>query len=255
VSTETANTAADPSRTALFSQQLSERRLHPDDVRALDGLGDVYTRDGRYELARVCFAKAIAIHPEYVPALINLGNPLHHLGRLDDAVAAYQSALSLAPDEADASKNLAMVCFAQGKLTDTVSNLTRAKDLEKHVPARHTDLGYILFDVGESQQAAMEFKAALDLDPAFVPALVGMALLHEQRGEPTRAIELLRHAIRSTPTDINLHYTVARLATGLNDFTTATKELDIVLKLDPQHIEAGRLREISGLTRPKRESI
>ncbi len=217
-------------------------RIAPNDVRALTGLGDVYTRLGQHEAARACFARAVAVDPKHVPAQFNLGNALRILGQFREAEAAYRKAIALAPDHPDAHKNLGLVLYAQGDVDGAVHHFETATELEDHVPQRHADLGYVLIDAGQQQRAEAEFQAALAIDPSFVPAMFGRALLCQQRGDLSRAAELLRDALRIAPDDVNVHYHLAQCALGLDDAATAKSELDTVLKLDPNHPDARELR-------------
>ena len=94
----------------------------------------------------------------------------------------------------------------------------------------------------EQQRAEAEFQAALAIDPSFVPAMFGMALLCEHRGDLSRAAQWLQDALRVAPNDVNVHYYLACYAMQLGDPATAKSELDTVLTLDPGHAEARRLR-------------
>jgi len=217
-------------------------RLGGDDARALSGLGEVYTRLGQHEAARDCFSRAVAADPKHVPAQYNLGNALRVLGQLEAAEDAYRKAIALAPDQADTHKNLGLVLFAQGDIDGTVRHFQTALALEAHVPQRHADLGYVLIDAGQPQRAEAEFRAALAIDPSFVPAMFGMALLCETRHDLPRASQWLHDALRVAPNDVNVHYYLARYAVELGDSATAKSELETVLRLDPGHAEARRLR-------------
>jgi len=228
-------------------------RIRGDDVRALTGLGEVYTRFGQHEAARDCFSRAVAADPKHVPAQYNLGNSLRILGQLEEAEAAYRKAISLAPDQPDAHKNLGLVLFAQGDVQGTVRHFETALALEDHVPQRHADLGYVLIDAGQQQRAETEFQAALALDPSFVPAMFGRALVCEKQGDWSRASKRLRDALRVAPNDVNVHFYLARYAIQLGDPATAKSELETVLTLDPSHAEARRLRATMATTKLGRE--
>jgi len=217
-------------------------RVQPHAVRALVGLGDVYTRLGNIELARDSFQRAIEADPAHVPAFYNLGNALRSLGNYEGAVVAYRSALELASGQPDTHKNLGLALFALGDLAGTVRHFESALALEPDVPQRHADLGYVLIDAGDPRRAASEFQAALAIDPGFVPAMFGTALLHEQNGEFARATEVLDQAVRVAPNDVNLHFNLARYALQRGDPAAARRELDIVLRLDAGHAEARQLR-------------
>lgn len=217
-------------------------RMQPNDVRALCGLGDVCWRTGQHEAARDCYFRAAEIDPKHVPALFNLGNALRSLGQVEEAEEAYRQALALAPDHPDIHKNLGLTLYMQGNLDETVRQFEQALALEEHVPERHADLGFALIDVGQLERAEAEFQAALTIDPSFVSAKFGLALLAERGGNLHRAGELIREALEDAPDDVNLHYMLAQYSLQGGDRETAKSELDTVLKLDPSHADARRLR-------------
>ena len=63
----------------------------------------------RYEEARACCEKALALKPDFPMAQRNLGNALLHLKRGEQAVAAFTRAIELKPDDVEACCNRGLV--------------------------------------------------------------------------------------------------------------------------------------------------
>ena len=204
---------------ALRRTDLSAARTHfeaalrvaPQNVKALDGLGNVFSLNGEPTKARDCFARAVTINSASVPSWFNLGNACRELNQLDDAAIAYGKSLSLEPKQPDAHKNLGLVRLAQGNLPAAVKEFEAALRLQSDSPERHAELGFLLIDSGRNAHAFKEFEAALAIDPNCISGLIGTALIFEQQGNVADATTVIRRAIAIAPDNSSLHYLLDRL--------------------------------------------
>jgi Flp pilus assembly protein TadD len=71
----------------------------------------------------------------------------------------------------------------------------------------HTNLAAVLLGKRRFEEAEAEYRKALDLDPEASEAITGLAILHDMRGEPELALELLDRIVRRDE-----HAAPARLA-------------------------------------------
>ncbi|MGH9797917.1 MAG: tetratricopeptide repeat protein, partial [Candidatus Polarisedimenticolia bacterium] len=74
----------------------------------------------------------------------------------------------------------------------------------------HTNLGAVHLGRRQYDLAEAEFRKALQIDPTSTQALSGMALLHESRGEPEKALEALLRLLRNAEADE--HATLVKVA-------------------------------------------
>jgi len=88
----------------------------PANARALDGLGIVRHREGKYAAAADLHRRAAAVDPGFAAAWCNLGIALTDLGRYGDAAAALDRALALDPRDARARFNRAILHLMAGDL-------------------------------------------------------------------------------------------------------------------------------------------
>ncbi len=80
---------------------LGEGQAWPeDDETALNGLGNMYIMQGRYEEAHKLFRKTISRYPDRPLTYNNLGNCYMHMGRLQDAKRIYEKRVRMRPDDA-----------------------------------------------------------------------------------------------------------------------------------------------------------
>tara|TARA_R110002072_G_scaffold302710_2_gene487785 strand:+ start:396507 stop:398573 length:2067 start_codon:yes stop_codon:yes gene_type:complete len=204
---------------ALRRNDLSAARTHfeaalrvaPQNVKALDGLGNVFSLNGEPTKARDCFARAVRINSSSVPSWFNLGNACRELNQLDDAAAAYGKSLSLEPKQPDVHKNLGLVRIAQGNLPAAVKEFEAALHLQPDSPERHAELGFLLIDSGRNAHASKKFEDALSIDPNCISGLIGTALVLEQQGNVADAATVIRRAIAIAPENRSLRDLLDRL--------------------------------------------
>jgi tetratricopeptide (TPR) repeat protein len=106
------------------------------------------------------------------------------------AIAAWQQALALAPHSADGWYNLGYLLNAEGRFADALAAygnaLATGVDKAEEV---HLNRAVILTDrLRREDDAQRELEAALALAPTYVPALLNLGNLHEERGDKAQAL-------------------------------------------------------------------
>jgi len=155
--------------------------------------------------------KALRADPTRFEALNLAGMIETQSGDPTRAVRRLEKAWSLAPDYPEIAENLAAAYYADRKLK-------KAADLYRIVLETWPDrigawcnLGNLLNESGESEEACRAYGRALDLKPDFLPALVNLALIEGQSGNGERAAELFRECLRLAPDNGEIHHDFSRL--------------------------------------------
>ncbi|HEX9932033.1 MAG TPA: sulfotransferase [Allosphingosinicella sp.] len=141
------------------------------------------------------------IGEEGVEPLLRHASELMAAGRVEEAIAAYEQLLARHPDLPDSWYNLAWLQRRARRFEAALASYGEA--LGRGVTGAeevHVNRAVILADhLGRPDAAEAELKAALALDPNYVPALLNLGNLHEDRGERDSARAAYARALETEP--------------------------------------------------------
>ena len=86
-----------------------------------------------------------------------------------------------------------------------------AQRAQAESPAAHLNLGVLAASQGDQRPAERSYRAALDLDGAFLPASFNLANLYNQLGRNAEAELVLQRALDEAPDEGELHYSLGLL--------------------------------------------
>ncbi len=133
-------------------------------------------------------------------ALILEANALRHAGRLVEAEAAYRGILRRWPELPDCWFNLGLVQRRAGNLHGALLSyqeaLARGISRAEEV---HLNRAVVYTRLHQDDGAESELRAALKKNPSYVPALLNLANLYEDRGQREEAQTLYRQALALDP--------------------------------------------------------
>jgi predicted CXXCH cytochrome family protein len=100
-------------------------------------------------------------------------------------------------------------------------------------PENRTNLGTYYAERGQFAEAQAELRAALALDPAFVPAWVNLADLMRMQGRESDAEATLRKGLAGSPSDATLHHALGLSLVRQKKGEEALRELKRATELAP----------------------
>jgi tetratricopeptide (TPR) repeat protein len=139
-------------------------KTDPESAQPPASLGEFHARLGETDKAIAYYQEALRLRPRYFQVHANLGILLQDAGRKEEAAEHYREALKIRPRAKEARSNLSEIMFGLRRFDDP-----------------------------------SPFSAALELDPAYPPALAGLAEHHLARGEYEEARRLFESAIAAAP--------------------------------------------------------
>jgi predicted CXXCH cytochrome family protein len=122
---------------------------------------------------------------------------------------------------------LALPPELQTAFVNATKELVAAELVDADRPEAHLNLGLLETRRREPAKAEAEYRTALRLDPAFVPALVNLADLDRARGMDGQSAELLRKAISIEPNNADVQHALGLLLVRRHEYAEA---LDLLRK-------------------------
>ena len=143
--------------------------------------------------------------------LLQRAAQLRRAGRVVEAIAAYEQLLALRPDLPDSWYNLGWLQRQARRFPEALAAYRQALDRGVSEPEEvHLNRGVILADhLGRSDDAKAELEQALAINPRYLPALLNIGNLHEDRGRRAEARAAYQRALAIDPEN---RLALARLA-------------------------------------------
>jgi len=140
--------------------------------------GYVLHQLGEYERAVEAYRASIADRPT-AEAHTFLGWSLSYLGRIDEAIAQCKIAIKLDPDFGNPYNDIGVYLLDQGQPEEALPWLEKAIASKRYCCYQfpHANLGRILLMQGKVEEAKRSFERALEHDPQYLPALLGLELI------------------------------------------------------------------------------
>jgi tetratricopeptide (TPR) repeat protein len=174
------------------AQFRASTQLDPTYPEPYKALGDLFLTQPRrlFDQAMEAYAKALEIRPFYADAYVGLGDAKAAKGEVDAAVAAYQKALSFNPINAKVHVSLGKLYYAEkGLYYESVQAYKKAIDLDPGYLDARMGLAEVYEDKGLYREAIGEYRKVVEADGKNTGALYNLALVYE-KVDPKEAITL-----------------------------------------------------------------
>jgi Flp pilus assembly protein TadD len=133
----------------------------------------------------------------------------------------------------------AALTFVQvGYWRDSLTLWRHAAAVTPPSAVRHVNLGNALLVAGRHPEAETEFAAAIALAGNDPRPYVNLAVIARERGDPARAVALLRHALALAPRDARICSNLGSLLDDLGEKAEARSLLEKAVALRPELVEA-----------------
>lgn len=202
-------------------------------------LAEVYERDGRIDRAIPVMRLAIARDPRnetyrfrYGLLLADASAPAAAVIRLEEAVREF-------PDSARLWSALGLARYKAGANGEATRAFERAIELDPAFAAAYAYLGMLRVDLGEYEAGLAKYERALAADPklAVVHYLVADVMLKQPAAPVARINERLRRAIELDPAFTPARIKLAIAYNRQNRFAEAAAELERVIVYAPDLAE------------------
>jgi tetratricopeptide (TPR) repeat protein len=130
------------------------------------------------------------------------------------------------------------VLVDQGKMDEAAAEFREALQVDPELAEAHVYLGTILGHQGKLEEAVGEFREAIRIDPALSEAHAYLGKVLGHQGKLREAATSLRKAVRLNPDSALAHYNLGITEGTQGDLEKATSEFRAVVRLKPNDVEA-----------------
>jgi eukaryotic-like serine/threonine-protein kinase len=203
-------------------------QLEPANDRASIGLAKTYDKLNQPEKAEAVYKQAIALRPNYWRGYDMLGGFYFHIADYPRAEQMFRTATEKDPQSFRSYSNLAAALSAQGKDMGVVEALKKSIALHPTSDA-YSNLGAALFKLRRFDEAADEFRRALQLAPDEYDSWSALGDAEYYGGRRVQAIsdykkgiELATAQLKTSPNDAGTLGDLAGMYSMLGDAPHAT---------------------------------
>ena len=213
-------------------------QLTPYDSGLLSLLADAYMLDGWRVKASALIDRAVAADQKNPELAIQQAVTAFALGRPGQAASRLDEIFTARPDLDVAAAPLVVMLMQEQRSREAAE---LADDLVDRHPRDLTYLnlrGAVHFASGNRERARDSFRAALEIDPAFVPARLNLAKLELREGKPQEAKARLESLLADEPNHAGAMLELARTLAALGVSSEALRWAENAVRFDPDSAPA-----------------
>jgi len=160
------------------------------------------------------------------------------LRRFDEALESLKNSLGFEADKLSVAMEKVATYRCAGNFEAAEKELKALANLEKVNADYHYQRGRLREAQGAYEQAAADYKKALDISPHHQEALFHLALRCDLAGEEEAAIDYYKQVSSGSPVYVSALLNLAVLYEDSNQLDNATRCVDAVLEMHPNHQRA-----------------
>jgi tetratricopeptide (TPR) repeat protein len=194
------------------------------------------TLKGEYAEAAKLGLSVIEKLPHDREGVVYLAYDLFYLGRYDEALALVTKYEPILPDDKDLPLIAGNVHAHKGQTREALEDYNRALERDPKMATGYVNRGFILNDLKQAGNAAKDFHAALQLQPDYGEAHLGLAFADLQLHRPKPALAQLETAQKILGKSHAWRLAKAEAFRQEQDFAHAEPEYKIALQENPNDL-------------------
>jgi superkiller protein 3 len=227
---------------------LRAQSLKTGDFRAVYGLGNLYSDQGRWEEAEKAYKTAIEMAPEepatYIALSFVLTQPLagkNLLERYALAELMTRRAIELDAENALAYDQLGVALELQGKISDeTLNAYKKSIELDPTSALAYAHLGRLLRKKGAIKESSKAYIDAIQFS-VDVPTMILVADVMQSQQRYLESEQLLRRALREDPKNPTALFLLGRALTTRGNYEEAEQVLKKSAEISPNSFVSYKL--------------
>jgi tetratricopeptide (TPR) repeat protein len=236
--------AADPTRDSAWREYLIRRALEFDAANpdVVYEMGALLQQLKRPREALPYFERHLDMVSDDQQTLVQIGKCYSDLAQYPAAEATLRRAIALA-DDAVGEYNLGYVLDQVGRTDEAERQYQRALALNPGLAAAHTNLGAALAARGQFSDAVTHLAEAVRLEPGNAAARNNLGALFLQQRQVENAAREFRLALELNPGHADAHANLGSALAQQGAYDEALRQFDEALRIDPRHRTAGANRQ------------
>jgi protein O-GlcNAc transferase len=212
--------------------------LDPKCFDALQLLGALTFRSGKFEAGIELMRKALTLEPNHAPTLNNFANALRAAGRWREAIMAYRRAVANAPPHPMVLRNLGSALLETGEYEEAGRLLVHSRSLNNNDAELHCWIGHLCRALNRPADAVTAYRKAVSLNPSLAQAYRGMGSALRDGGLRQEAFEAFSAALQLDPALLAARILRINLALSFCRWEGWEAERATILSITPDKINA-----------------
>jgi tetratricopeptide (TPR) repeat protein len=188
-------------------------RLNPQDADAWNNLGMMAGQQENYDEALKDFLTAARANPNHALAVENMMRVYRYQGRAADAERTLQELILKAPQNSSLHLALGMALVAQKQIPQARQELETAVRLSPNSADAMNDLGAVLLQLNQPQEALAQFEKCRRVAPDFDRPFINSAMIYNAGGQPAMARQVLQEFLARHPDNTDVRSALGRMGT------------------------------------------
>lgn len=213
-------------------------RRTPNDIRALEALGDAYAALSRHGMAIIAYTRALRLEHINPDVWRKVGHAHRSMGRRADAAISYRSAALQDPGNAYHHYLHGTAAHEAGNFDEALEAHGEAVALEPGSGRYAAAMADTLLALAKYDEAEKYYRAALTRNPGLVEAEVGLGRLMRVTGRYDESLEALDTAAVIDPLYAPLYFERGLTYGDSGHDSEAAADFARVVELDPDHFQS-----------------
>jgi tetratricopeptide (TPR) repeat protein len=129
--------------------------------------------------------------------------------------------------------NLGVVLFQKGQVDDAVAHYRKALEINPNYVAAHYNLGNALFQNGQLDEALVQYQKAVEIGPNDAEAHINLGNALFQKEQLDEAVAQFQKALEINPNDAEAHYNLGNALFQNGQLDEAVAQFRKALEIDP----------------------
>jgi tetratricopeptide (TPR) repeat protein len=210
----------------------------PNDVVALEQMGNFLSRHGQRIEAVVFWKKCLAMDPDYFNAHRKLGMVALDKGECEQALEYYRSAARIRPEAEGIHVKMGEALVGLGQYDDAIREVQEEIRIRPETAMAHFLLGQAYLKQKAYEKAKSHYEKALELNPEYANAYYGLVRVFVGLKQPDKAGEYQAKFRSFRAEDAQIAYDDREMGTA--DYLASSRTSVVQALLDAEKLYRGR---------------